>query len=65
MFEAEAVVTRFDDVTVMGQSIQQCSHHLGISEYIGPFREAEVSGDVQAGFLKEFADQMKHQGDAC
>ena len=35
-FEAPAVVAGFDDVTVMGQAIEQCGRHLGVREDARP-----------------------------
>ena len=46
----------------MRQSIQQCRCQLGITEHIGPFREAQVGGDDQAGLFVQFAQQVKQQG---
>lgn len=59
--EAEAVIAGFEDVAVMGQSVEQCSGHLGIAEHAGPFAEAEVRRDDDAGSLVEFAQQMEEQ----
>ena len=45
----------------MCQSMEQCCRVLSIAEHTGPFREAQLGGDVQAGFLIQLADQMKEQ----
>ena len=45
----------------MGEAIEQSCCHLGIAEYGGPFAEAEVGGDGDAGALIEFAQQMEEQ----
>jgi hypothetical protein len=56
--EAEAVVSGFKDVAAMGQAIEQSRCHLGIAKDRGPFAEAEVRGDDDAGALMELAQQM-------
>jgi hypothetical protein len=42
--EGPAVVAGFDDVTVMGQAIEQCGRHLGVCEDARPFAESQVRG---------------------
>ena len=44
-FEAPAVIAGLDDVAVVGQAIEQCSRHLGITEDARPLPEREVRGD--------------------
>jgi len=61
IFEAPAVVSCFEDVTVVRQAIQQRCCHLGIAKDVGPFAEAEVGGDNDAGLLIELAEQMEQQ----
>jgi hypothetical protein len=43
--EAPAVVSRLDDIAVVGQSIEQRGCHLGVAEHTRPFTEGEISGD--------------------
>ena len=43
--EAPTVIAGLNDVTVMGQSIEQRGRHLGIAEHIRPFTEGEIGGD--------------------
>src|ERR1700681_1656824 len=43
-FEAPAVIAGLDDVTVVGQAIEQRCRHLGITEDARPFTEVEVGG---------------------
>src|SRR5208283_3240543 len=62
--EAEAVVSGFQDVAVMGQAIEQGRRHLGVAKNPGPFAEAEVGGDDDAGALVKLAEQMEEQGAA-
>ena len=45
----------------MGQPIEQCRRHLGIAEHVGPFCEAEVRGDDDAGLLVELGEQMEQE----
>ena len=61
VFEAPTVVTGFDDVAVMGDTVQHSGRHLGIAEHRGPFPEGEVGGDDHRGFLIKLADQMEQQ----
>ena len=46
---------------MMGQAIEQRGGHFGIAEDAGPFAEAEVGGDDDAGMLVEPAQQMEEQ----
>ena len=55
VLEAEAVVSGLKDVAMMGKPIEQCRGHLCIAEHAGPFTEAEVGGDDDAGVLVELA----------
>ena len=43
----------------MGQAIEQRGGHLGVAEDGGPFAEAEVGGDDDAGALVELAQRWK------
>jgi hypothetical protein len=43
--EAPALISSFDDVAVVGQTIEQRGRHLGITEDARPFTEGEVCGD--------------------
>ena len=45
----------------MRQAVKQGGCHLGITKHIGPFTEAEIGGDYDAGLLIEFAEQMEQQ----
>lgn len=61
VLEAVEVVSGFEDVAVMDEPIEQRSRHLGVAKHAGPFAEAEVGGDDDAGALIEFAQQMEEQ----
>jgi hypothetical protein len=45
----------------VGEPVEQRGGHLGIAEHAGPFAEAEVGGDDDAGALVELAQQMEQQ----
>lgn len=60
-FEAPAVVAGLDDVTVMGQPVEQRGGHLGVAEDAGPFTEGEVRGDDDRRALVEPADEMEQE----
>jgi hypothetical protein len=64
VFEAEAVMSGFKDLAVVGGAVEQRSGHFGIAEDAGPFAEAEIGGDEDAGMLVEPAQQMEEQGAA-
>ena len=57
-FKTPTVVTGLDDVTVMGQAVEQRSRHLGVAEHAGPFSECEIGGDDDGSALVEPADEM-------
>ena len=59
--EAPTVVAGFDDIAVVGQSIEQRSCHLGVAEYARPFAECEVGGDDDRGALVEAADEVEQE----
>ena len=62
VFEAEAVVPGFKNVTAMGEAVEQRSRHLRVAEHGGPFAEAQVRRDDDAGSLVELAQEMEEQG---
>ena len=45
----------------MGQAVEQRRRHLGVAEDPGPFTEAEVRRDDDAGALVELAQEMEQQ----
>ena len=57
--ELEAVVAGSQDVPMVRQAIEKRGGHLGIAEHTGPFAEAEVGGDDDAGLLVEPAKQVE------
>ena len=48
----------------MGKAVEQRRRHLGVAEHAGPFAEAQVGRDDDAGALVELAQQMEQQGAA-
>lgn len=59
--EAVGLIAGFNDVAVMGEPVQQCRGHLGITEDSGPLGKRQVGGDQNAGVLIEFGQQMEQQ----
>src|SRR5271166_5622863 len=64
VLETEAVVSGFENVAAVGETVQQRGCHLGVAEHGGPLAEAEISCDDDAGALVELAQQMEEQGPA-
>lgn len=58
IFEAETVVSGFEDVAVMRQPVEQRRRHLGIAEDAGPFAEAEV-GALSVLMVSGFSQSFK------
>lgn len=56
--EAEAVISGLNDMAMMGQPIEQCRRHCGIA---GPFGEAAVRGNNDAGLLVELGEQLEQE----
>ena len=61
VFEAEAVVSGFEDVAAIGKTVEQRGRHLRVAEHSGPLAEAEIGRDDDAGALVELAQQMEEQ----
>ena len=55
VLEAEAVVSGFEDMAAVGETIEESRCHLRIAEYGCPFAEAEIGRDNDAGALIELA----------
>lgn len=60
-FEAPAVIAGLDDVTVMGQPIEQRGGHFGVAEHARPFAEGEIGGHDDGGALIEPADEVEEK----
>src|SRR5271168_3969945 len=61
VLEAEAVVSGFEDVAAVGEAVEQRRRHLRIAEDSGPFAEAEVRRDDDAGVFVELAQKVEQQ----
>ena len=61
VLEAEAVVSGLEDVAVVSEPVEQRGCHLCIAKDAGPFAEAQVGGDDDAGALIKLAQQMEEQ----
>ncbi len=61
VLEAPGLVAGLDNLTVMGETIEQRGRHLRITEHARPFAEGKVGGDDDRGALIEPADQMEQQ----
>ena len=48
-FEAEAVVAGLQDVAAVSEAVEERGGHLGVAEDGGPFAEAEVGRENDAG----------------
>jgi hypothetical protein len=62
--EAEAVVSGLQDMAMVREAIEERRRHFGVTEHRGPFAEAEIGGDDDAGSLVKFAEQVEQQGAA-
>lgn len=60
-FEAGAVVSGLQDVAAVGETVEERGRHFGITEDCGPFAEAQVRGDDDAGAFVKLAEQMEEQ----
>src|SRR5271166_1925137 len=61
VLEAPALVPGLDDVTVMGEAIEERRGHLWVSEHARPFTEGEIGRDEDRGALVEPADEVEEE----
>lgn len=54
--ETIAVITCFEDMTVMSEAIEESGRHLGVAEDLAPFTEAQIGGDDNTGMFVETAE---------
>jgi len=59
--EAVALAVHFEDVTVMGQAIQQSRRHAFALEDLAPFTEGQVAGDQQTGPFVSVGEDLEQQ----
>src|SRR5271170_126432 len=64
VLETEAVVSGFENVAAVSETVEQRGRHLRVAEHGGPLAEAQVRRDDDAGALVELAQQMEEQGAA-
>jgi hypothetical protein len=64
LFEAERIIAGFQDITVVGDAIQQGCRHLGIAENRYPFGKRQIGGDDQGGLFVKLTDQVEQQSAA-
>src|SRR4030081_412035 len=60
-FEAPAVVTGLDDVTVVGQAVEQRGRHLGIAKHTGPLSGCVSGVDDDRRALVEPAGEVEQE----
>ena len=48
----------------MGQAIEQGRGHFSVTKHGGPFAEAQVGGNHDAGALVKLTEKMEHQSTA-
>ena len=60
-FDTPAVVSSLNDITVVGETVEQRGGHLRVPEYGRPLTECEVGSDDDGSLLVELADQMEQQ----
>lgn len=46
----------------MGKAIQQRGRHFGVTKHAGPFAEAQIGCDDDAGALIKFAEKVEQHG---
>ena len=61
VLEAAAFVAGFDDVAVVGETVEQRGRHRGIAEDDRPFAEDEIGGDDEGPALIKPADEVEKQ----
>jgi hypothetical protein len=59
VFEAPGFISGLDDFAMVGQAVEECCRHFGITEYRRPFTEGQVRRDDDRGPLIEPADQVE------
>ena len=61
VLEAPAFVAGFDDLAVVGETVELRGGHLGIAEHAGPFAKGQVGSDDDGCAFVEFADQVEQE----
>ena len=63
--ESPGLIAGLDDMTMMGQTVEQGGGHLGIAKDVTSLGEGQIGRDAHAGALVELREQMEEQGAAC
>jgi len=61
LVEAIALAVQLEDMTVMGQTIQQGRGHAFALEDLAPFAERQIAGDQQAGPFVAIGEDLEQQ----
>src|SRR5438105_14384924 len=61
IFEAPAFIPSFNNVAMVGETIEKCGCHLGVAEDDRPFAKGQIGGDDDRGALIELAHEMEEQ----
>ena len=61
MFHSPGIVSRFDDLAMMGDPVKHGGGHFLIAEDLGPFPEGEIGGNDDRSLFVKFGDQVKEQ----
>jgi len=65
LLETIAVAVHFEDVHVMGESVEQGAGEAFGTEDLGPFLEGQVRGDQGRAALVALAEHLEEQLGAC
>ena len=61
VLESPAFVAGLDDLAMVGEPVEECRGHLGVSEDGWPFAERQVGRDDDRGAFVELADQVEQE----
>ena len=59
LLEAPRLIACFNDMAVMGQSIQECRGHFDITKHLRPFGKAQVCRDCNTSMLIQLGQQVE------
>ena len=62
---APAVVAGFDDLAVMGETVEECGSPFGVTKDRGSFTESKLGSDNDRSAFIEAADEIEQQLPAC
>src|SRR5690606_3570271 len=64
-FKAKTFVSSFENIAVMGNSIEHGCCHFGIHKNVYPFPKTQIGRDDNGYSFIQLAYQMKQQGPTC